>query len=148
MAGLYFVANTAPVTTGTALKTLLQIVAPSNHRVLVWEWSISFNGVSNTGTPILVELYIQTTAGTMSSLTLVKENVSDDEAIQTTAQHTATAEPSLSSLKMSEQVHPQQGYTWPAPLMKPLVIPGGTRFAMVVTAAASVSAVARMRLEE
>ena len=52
MAGLFSFANTGKISTGTALKTLLQIVAPSNHRLLIHEWSISFDGVSNTATPI------------------------------------------------------------------------------------------------
>jgi hypothetical protein len=149
MAGLAFVANTGQIATGTALKTLLQIVAASNHRVLLWEWSISFTGISNTAVPILVQVMVQTTAGTMTALALVKECATDSETLQTTAAHTATGtEPTASDVKFREQIHPQGGYTWPAPFAKPIPIPGGTRLGFTVTAAADVNAVVRARLEE
>ena len=63
MAGILAVAQTGEISTGTSQKTLLQIVAATNHRVLVKEWSISFKGVSNTAAPIEVELLRQTDAG-------------------------------------------------------------------------------------
>src|SRR5438067_1781420 len=107
MAGVRFKAVTGEVATGTALKTILQVVAASNHGVLIDEWSISFTGISNTATPILVQVMRQTTAGTMSSLTPVKDPDDTDETLQTTAQHTATAEPTASDVLFREEVHPQ-----------------------------------------
>ncbi len=82
MAGLRFHAKTAEVATGTALKTIMQLMAAANHRVKVKELSISFKGVSNTDAPILVEVLRQTTAGTMTALTLVKNNDADDEILE------------------------------------------------------------------
>lgn len=148
MAGNRFKAVTGQISTGTSAKTLLQIVAATNQKVLIDEISISFNGVSTTAEPIKVDVLRQTTAGTMSALTLVKDPDDFDETIQTTAQHTASAEPTAGDVLLSEHVHPQQGYTWQAPLGREIRIGGGDRLGIRVTAAASVSAIARVCGEE
>jgi hypothetical protein len=148
MAGVKAVAQTAEIATGTAKKTLLQLVAASNHRALVKEISVSFKGTSNTAAPILVQVLRQTDAGTMTSLTPAKLNTADDETLQTTAQHTATAEPTGTSEVMGEEVHPQGGYTWQAPFGGEIVVPGGGRIGIAVTAGADVSAKARIIFEE
>jgi hypothetical protein len=148
MAGNRFKGVTGQVTTGTSAKTIIQIVAAANHKVKIDEISISFNGVSNTAEPIKVDVLRQSTAGTMSSLTLVKDPDDWGETIQTTAQHTATAEPTAGDVLMSEHVHPQQGYTWQAPFGREIVVGGGDRIGVRVTAAASVSAIARVSGEE
>ena len=148
MAGVAFAAVTGEISTGTAIKTLLQIVAPTNQRIKLREISVSFKGTSNTASPIIVSLTRQTTAGTMSSLTPVKVNEADNETLQVTAQHTATAEPTSSDVIMSEEVHPQTGYTWQAPFGGEMVVIGGGRVGVRVTAAADVSAIARVFGEE
>ena len=148
MAGIKAVAQTAEVSTGTSKKTILQLVAAANHRVLVKELSISFDGTSNTAAPILVEIARQSTAGTMTSLTPAKVDLDGDETLQTTAQHTATAEPTETDVLMAENVHPQGGYTWQAPFAGEIVINGGDRLGLAVTAGASVNAVARLGFEE
>lgn len=148
MAGCRFKGSVSAVSTGTSLKTIMQIVAASNHAVMIDEISISFQGTSNTASPILVKITRQTDAGTMSSLTLVKDPDDWDETIQTTAQHTATAEPTAGSTIMEEYVHPQTGYTWQAPHGKGIKIGGGDRIGITVTAGASVSCAARVAGEE
>ena len=148
MAGIRAIAQTAKVVTGTSAKTVLQLVAPANQRLLVKEWSLSFDGTSNSATPILVRVLRQTDAGTMSALSPVKDNSSDAETLQSSAQHTATVEPSAGNVLASEQVHPQGGYTWQAPFGGDIVVPGGTRLGIEVTAGASVDVVARMVYEE
>lgn len=104
--------------------------------------------MSNTGTPIQVRVLIQTSAGTMSALTPAKWNAADDETLNVTAQHTATAEPTASTVKMIELVHPQTGFLWQAPFGFELPIVGGTRLGIEVTAAADVDAVVRVIGEE
>ncbi len=148
MAGLRATAQTAEVATGTSKKTILQIVAAANHRVLVKEISISFKGITNTAAPIIVQVLRQTDAGTMSALTMQKVDENAGETLQTTAQHTATAEPTGSSEVMGEEVHPQGGYTWQAPFGGEIVIKGGNRIGIAVTAGADVNCKARVILEE
>lgn len=148
MAGLEAVAQTAEIATGTSLKTLLQIVAATNTRVKIKEWSISFDGIANTDAPIQVNLVRQTTAGTMSALTPEKLNESDQETLQTTAQHTATAEPTTGNTVMSEQVHPQAGYTHQARLGSEIIVRGGNRLGISVLAGTDVNAKVRIVFEE
>lgn len=147
-----FKAVTAPITTGTTIKTLLQLVAAANHAVKIDEISISFNGASNIAVPILVEVIVQTSAGTMSALTLRKDPSDWGETIQTTGLHTATAEPTDSgAVLLSEHVHPQQGWTWQAPFGREIKIAAAGaagRLGIRVTAAASVSAIVRVAGEE
>lgn len=148
MAAVRFKGVTSAISTGTSAKTLLQIVAASNHGVLIDEISISFEGTSAAATPIKVDVLRQTTAGTMSALTLVLDPDDADETLQTTAQHTASAEPTASSVLITELVHPQTGYTWNAGYGREIKIGGGDRLGIRVTAAASVNAICRVSGEE
>ncbi len=148
MAGIKAIAQTGEIATGTTKKTLLQIAAASNHRVLIKEISISFKGTSNTAAPVLVQVLRQTSAGTMTVLTPQKMNEADDETLQTTAQHSATVEPDGASEVMGEEVHPQCGYTWQAPFGGEIAIRGGDRLGIAVTAGTDVKAKTRMIFEE
>lgn len=125
--------------TAATAKTVLQLVAASNHRTKVLGWGIAFDGVSTTAEPVTVELKKQTTAGTMTALTPTKRNPADDETLQTTAQHTATAEPTSTDQYDSTLVHPQQGVICWFPMGQELIIPGGARLGMVVMAPANVN---------
>lgn len=60
-----------PVTTGTAIKTLLQVATPSTAQLRVVAWGISFDG-SAAGTPIRCELIETDVAATVTSLTPTK----------------------------------------------------------------------------
>lgn len=145
MAGVAWKAVTAQVATGTSAKTILQVKALSNHRIHVKEWGISFEGTSNSAAPIQVRLLRQTSAGTMTSLTVVKGNAGDDETLQVTAQHTATVEPSPSDVIDSVLVHPQTGYTWQAPYGEEIPVVGGGYLGIEVTAPAGVDCIATMK---
>lgn len=147
MAGIFIEAQTVAIAVGNP-KTLLQIVAPTNQKLKIHEWSISFNGTSNTDTPVKVDLLRQTDAGTMSSYTLKKKNSDDAETIQSTAQHTATIEPSAGDIIRTEYVHPQTGFVWQAPFGKEIPVKGGERIGIRVTSSLSISAVAFMEFEE
>ena len=152
MAGLGFVAQSSVFTTDTVKKAVLQIVAAANHRVLVDEISISFTGTSASGTPILVEVERHTSAGSGGdALTLVKQSPGDDETLQTSALENIDDSgglPTLGDYIMGEHVHPQFGFLWQAPQGKPIIVPGGTRLGISVTAAAAVNCNARIKGEE
>ncbi len=150
MAGIVLKLQTAEITTGTALKTIAQLVAAANHRVLVKSFGFYFDGISPTAAPILCALNRQTTAGTMSALTLLKNNADDGETIQTTAQHTATVEPTAAAADlMSASAHPQDRWEWVAPTREDyIVVNGGDRLGFVTTAAAAVNCILRATIEE
>ena len=56
------------VTTGTAIKTLLQIATPSTREIEVVEWGFSVDGIT-AATPGIVELLQTDVAATVTSLT-------------------------------------------------------------------------------
>jgi len=85
----------------------------------------------------------QSTAGTMSALTPSKYNDSDDETLQTTAQHTASAEPTSGDILETQLIHPQgRG------VFGPFTVKGGGRLGVVVTASVSVDCVVSAQIEE
>ncbi len=129
---------------------MLQLLAATNQRVKIGEASMSFNGTSNTNAPILVELVVQTSAGTITNTTtLVKEDSAMAETIQTVGKDTATIEPTDSgAVKETQYVHPQTGYLWQAPYGREIIIIGAGRLGMRQTAANSVSASCRWNGEE
>lgn len=148
MAGQHGKAVTAQVATGTAAKTIVQVVAAANHGIKVTGWGISFEGVSVTATPIQVRLLRQTTAGTMSALTPVKKRDSDGDTLDTTAQHTATAEPTAGDVLATVLVHPQGGYSEFPPFGSEYYVGAGDRIGIEVTSAADVDCVAEIHFEE
>lgn len=50
-----------PITTGTAIKTLLQIKAPAATGITIWKWHVDFDGTGTT--PIKCELIDTGTVG-------------------------------------------------------------------------------------
>lgn len=121
-------------------KTVGQVVAAANHRTHITEYNISFNGVVSTDNPVLVEFLIQTDAGTTSAWTPIKANATDDETLQTTGRHTATAEPTTTDIKFSSRVHPQSGWHVQLPFNEAIPVPGGTRLGVRCTSGAAPAA--------
>src|SRR3990172_5594200 len=110
MAGVRGYATTAAVTcSASTAKTILQLVAAANHRVIIKGVLVGFAGVTAADPPALVEIMKQTTAGTMTGLTTVK--VGDyGETLQTTANHTATVDPTTTDCWHRTDVHTQGGW--------------------------------------
>jgi hypothetical protein len=136
------------VATGTSLKTLLQLVAATNHAIAIIELGISFHGTSNTAEPILCQLMRQTTAGTMSAASVRAADDSIGDTFDTTGQHTATAEPTASDVLRAWSVHPQTGLVWQAHDLAPVIVGAGDRIGLTVTAGASVNADCYLVFEE
>lgn len=149
MAAFQGIAQTAEVALAAATaKTVVQIVAPSNHRLKILGVGLFFDGTSPTAEPVQVELARQSDAGTMSALTPVKRDDSIAESLQTTAQHTATAEPTTGDVIDSWQVHPQQGWEQFYPFGQEPIVGGGDRAALICTAPATVNVRAKLIFEE
>lgn len=150
MAGVLIRASSPEVSLSAAtVKTVVQITAPANQRVLVREISVSFKGIVNTDGPVLVEVLRQSTAGTGTSLTIVKRNSADTETIQSTALHSHSAEPTAGDVLIREEVHPQGGaLNLLLPDKFPLVVPGGGRLGIRCTAPQAQTVVASIGAEE
>lgn len=148
MADIIGVANTAEIAlTAATAKTVLQVVAAANHKIKILEWGVYFDGTSVTAEPVQIRLLRQTTAGTMTALTPVKRS-SDSETLQTTAQHTATAEPTAGDVLEVKEVHPQSGYEKIFPMGQEIKVPGGGRIGIECTAPAAVNVRAQIVFEE
>lgn len=154
MAGVGWRQQGSGIDTGTATKTILQVVAAANHALLIDEWSISFKGTSSTAAPIQVELLRQTTAGTGGvAQNPVKDPDDSDETLQVTGLKgpagTWTAEPTAGDILDVQEVHPQTGYTWQAAFGKRIKVGGGDRLGIrVVTPGADVNCSATFKGEE
>lgn len=151
MAGINLSAATPEFTTGTSKKTVLQILAPTNRRLVVKEWGVSFKGTSNTEAPILVELIRQSTAGLDGDvLTPRKMNSADDETVQTTALSNidGSTQPTDGDVLARKEVHPQGGYDWQAPFGGEIHVPGGERLGIAVSAGSAVNMTAHFVFEE
>lgn len=62
-----------PVTTGTAIKTLMQLATPAATNLYIVEWGISFDG-SAAATPIRCELFSCTGAATVTTYSATDMN--------------------------------------------------------------------------
>lgn len=147
----------APVTTGTAIKTLMQIATPATEDLIVVEWGISFDGTT-AATPIrceLVDTNVAATVTTYGANDILKHN--DPNAptslmtLGTSASgFTATAEGTITGTRVLDYqlVAPTGQYIKQFPLgREPRV--AVSRFLRVrVTAGAAVNAVAYIIWEE
>lgn len=148
MADIQAIAQTGEVALAAATaKTVLQIVAPANHKLKVLRWGVYFDGINSSAEPVEVRLLRQTTAGTMSALTPTKLGT-DAETLQTGAQHSATAEPTAGDVLDMCEVHPQAGYEVILPMGQEIKIPGGGRLGIECKAPASVNVRAKIVIEE
>lgn len=135
--------------TAATAKTVVQVKAPAtNHPLNVLGWGVYFKGASSTAVPVNVKLARQSTAGTMSSLTPAKLNQSIAESILSTAQHTATVEPTTGDTIDVVEVHPQGYYEVIYPLGQERRVQGGQYVGLVCTAPAGVDVTAKIIFEE
>lgn len=133
MAGLRtLLSKNITLVTGSGPLTLLQLIAPSNQRIIMKQCEIAMNGITAADPPVLFDISVETTAGTMTSATasIVKKCTSDSESIQMTAQHTATVTPTATDLKWQDYLHEQAGFVVP---LKDIPIVGGTRLGIRYT---------------
>lgn len=144
-----------PVTTGTALKTLLQIQASATLGLHIVEWGISFDGAA-LGAGIKCELVEQDAAATVTAHVTAGIVRLDAEAIQggdpvtnlilvgaTATGYTASGEgsPTLSRMFDAQLVDPAVGYVMQFPLGERPYIRPGTFFTKIrVTAPVAVNA--------
>jgi hypothetical protein len=149
MAAFYGQASTAEIAlTAATAKTVIQLVAATNHRVRVGGYGVYFDGVSTTEAPVQMRVLRQTTAGTMSALTPTKRDDSVADTLLTTAQHTATAEPTAGDALDVKEIHPQSGYEVWLPMGWEIIVGGGDRLGIELTAPSAVNVRAVIYFEE
>lgn len=140
MASGTYVATMSAITTGTSLKSLLEIATPAGVRASIKSWWVEFNGTTATNAPILVELVRGSATITGTALTPVKY---DDFAptANVTAKHTATGEGTPTDVLEAHYVSPTSGLIIQYPLGSEPKVPVSSFLKLRVTAASgSVSA--------
>lgn len=145
------------VTTGTAIKTLLQIATPSTEMLRVVEWGISFDG-SAAATPIKVELIDTDVAATVTAHVaagLVKVNAPNDVASLMTlgtaaTGYTASAEGSITASRVldAQLIAPTAQYVIQYPLGREPEVAVSRFLRVRVTAGAAVNALCFVTWEE
>ena len=138
----------APVTTGTAIKTMMQLKAPAAAPMLVWKWGIDFDGTGTT--PIKCEL-IETgtvaatvTAYVASGLQILGQaQVASQCQIGSTTNsgYTASAEGTITATRYGtvNSVLPGNGDRNEWSLGREFYIPAGNIVRIRVTATAAVN---------
>jgi alkyl sulfatase BDS1-like metallo-beta-lactamase superfamily hydrolase len=151
MANLNATLNTGSVAlTAATAKTIIMLTAPTNQCLTIKGIRISFDGATSTAAPATVELGRPSSAGTFTSTTPRKRDTGRGETVQATGGTNASAEPTWTSVIDITEAVPVYGGNKETmiPINNPIIVPGGTRFAMRVTAAAGVNAFASFDYEE
>lgn len=165
----YFIANgpmpttaaQAVVTTGTAIKTLLQVKASATNSVKIKEWGISFDG-SAAATPIKCELLETDVAATVTASAAADITKLDAQALAggdpttnlipvgtTSTGYTASGEGSITAVRMFDVqlIAPTNQYVKQFPLGLEPVIQINKFGRIRVTAGAAVNAYCYMIVE-
>lgn len=159
---LYVLQNSANPTTaapvkqptGSAIRTMLQIQAPSTESLTVVEWGISFDGTSATAVPVQCELLTTTVGATMSTASvaadITKLNQPNDVASLVTLGATtntgfataAVTEGTPANVRVLDLqlVSPTSGYVKQWPLGREPMVAASAFIRVRVTAAATVNA--------
>lgn len=138
---VYRVLSTDQSLTATTAKTIVQLVTGATRRAKILTLELAFSSVTSTEAPVLAELVLQTTAGTMSAATPVAADQADPAAI-CTAQITATVEPTTTTILWAERLTPVGGTAvWVFPKDEQITMLVSTRVGLRLTAPANQSSI-------
>lgn len=154
-AAAYYCANLV-FATGTAVHTNLNVIAPAGHGLCLTEFGISFDGVTASAVPVLVEIGTGTqgAAGTGAASpptpVLVRGRATGGSA--PTEAHNFTAEPTTQTVLRQWLISPNGGlFVYPLPLGREIECDSsaGTAKALFcrVTSAATVNSRCYMEVE-
>lgn len=153
----------APVTTGTAIKTLLQVKPGGTQNLKIIEWGISFDG-SAAATPGKVELIETDVAATVTALASADITKLDAQALAgsldpttniiaigiTSSGYTATAEGTITAVRNlagPQLIAPTSQFVQQFPLGREPIIQASKFGRIRVTFGAAVNAYAYMIVE-
>jgi hypothetical protein len=135
-----FVSTVSAITTGTALKTLMELQTAATSRAIIASWWVEFNGTTAANAPILVELVRASAGITGTTVTAVKYKDFAPAAL-TTVKHTASVEGTPTDVLETHYVSPTSGLILQYPLGREPEVPISGFLRLRVTAASgSVSA--------
>lgn len=150
-AGYTLTSGTSAVALAAATaKTILGVVAAANVGVRLTELGVSFNGVTSTAIPVLVELCDSTgaTAGTPGATPTPKQVRGLARTAQCTGGNAYSAEPTVLTVLKQWLVHPQTGMRHQLPLGREIEHVGAGALFIRCTAPAVVDVRADLEFEE
>ncbi len=135
MAGVFFTMNTGEVSlVATTAKTIFEMTAAANQRVLIHELAIMFKGVTVGNEPVTIELTRFATTGTGTGGTSQKVDPDYSETIQATWKYNDSVEPGSQTVLRTWYIHPQSGIIYPLPFDRLIPVPGADLIGIRCTA--------------
>ena len=151
MAGLYGAATCPQTAVNSTTSTVLQLIAPTNQRLRVIGYEISFDGTNSANAPAQISIERQT-SGTFTN-TVTPKKINDPsgslETMQASSKNTCTVQPTS-----GDQLHfftvPVFGglLVYPLPPGQEDMVSGGTIIGIKVTTTSTVNCYATIRYEE
>ncbi len=149
MSGVGFYMTTPEVSLVAATaKTVIELTAAANHRVLIKKIHWWFKGVAVTDESVTVEFIRIGTTGTGSAETPEKRDADMSETLQVDFKSNFTVEPTGITVLETFSVHPQAGYAEMLPIEFPIPVPGGDLWGIRFTADVAVNVIANIIGEE
>lgn len=142
--------SSAVALSATTPKTVLGVIAAANVSARLAELGVSFDGVTSTAVPVLVELCDSTgaTAGTPAASPTPKQVRGAPRAAQSVGGNNYSAEPTVLTVIKHWLVHPQTGMALQFPLGREPEHTGVGGLFLRLTAPAAVNCRAYMEFEE
>jgi hypothetical protein len=136
--------------TAATAKSMFIATAPANQRLRVLGYAFSFNGTTNSNTPVLYVWQRASAAGTSTAFTPIPHEDENTETFQGTYGINATVEPTYTANKFLDQnyVHPQLGKEVYFPQGQELLIKGGGFLGLQLNAPQAVSCSGFILIEE
>jgi len=130
----------------TVEKIVLSVTAPTNQRIKIPRWRITFDGNSAAADQSIVKLCKVTSTVTGTSVTAVKLTPGS-ETLQVVGKHSLSAG-SVGDVLERLEVHPQNGYEVVLPLGSEYIVAGGETVGIAVTSAITVNCIPQIWIEE
>lgn len=130
-------------------RTIIQLAAATNTRIALKSFGFFFDGTSSSNEPVRIDLMRQSSAGTASAATPASDmETTPAETIQTSGRTAFTVEPTYGNVLRSYNCHPQAGFERSYAMDEEIIVPGGGRLALRLTAPANVNVAGFMCFEE
>lgn len=155
------VASQVAVTTGTGIKTLLQVKPGATQVMRIKEWGISFDG-SAAATPGIIELCVTDVAATVTAHAAAGIHKLDSEALAggdpttnlfavgtTSTGYTASGEGTVGAVRQLDVQHiaPTNQYVIQCPLSEEFVVNPGEFMRIRVKFGAAINAICYVKVE-
>ncbi len=137
--------------TTTSARTLLQLRAPQDQRVVILRWGFFFDGVTAGNPAVICRLIHQSTDGTEGPAATIAPNdrsLNGVITLRSTAVTDFTAEPTTTQILELRNIHPTSGYEGIFSFPSEWVLGSLHRIGLVFTASVDVNVIPFFHCEE